>query len=119
MVLIWNERKTSSDFEQAYDALILKHAHNYKKVSHRNIDKASIDQFFNPQPCELRIFSNHQTFDYEGLEGRLLSSSYMPAKDSDDYSVMKQDLQLLFEQYQHDGSITIHYDTKVYVGRLS
>lgn len=118
VALIWNERKTTSAFEQEYDELIIKHGNDYVKVDHRNIDTEHIATFFNPAAVHLEIFANKQVFDFEGLKGRLLSSSYMPARDDNGYQPMINDLQLLFNKYQHNGVIVINYDTKVYSGKL-
>ncbi len=119
VVLIWNERKTTTGFEKDYDELIIRHARDYVQVDHRNIRTEDIEAFFSPQSVQLSIFANEQVFDFEGLEGRLLSSSYMPARGEDGYEAMIADLRNLFDRYQAAGSITIHYDTKVYVGTLS
>ncbi|MDR3681199.1 MAG: class I SAM-dependent methyltransferase [Flavipsychrobacter sp.] len=118
VVLIWNERKMASGFEKEYDSLIVKHATDYVKVDHRNIDLAHIEAFFSPNPCRLEIFQNSQVFDFDGLVGRLASSSYMPARIEPGYAEMITDLKELFFRYQAEGKITIHYDTKVYVGKL-
>ncbi len=117
VALIWNERRTGSDFEKEYDALIVKHASDYVQVDHRNIDNAAIETFFSPESVHLQLFPNSQSFDLTGLEGRLLSSSYMPAKQDAGYAAMINDLERLYNRYQVDDHITIHYDTKVYVGR--
>ncbi|QEM12034.1 class I SAM-dependent methyltransferase [Mucilaginibacter rubeus] len=118
VALIWNERKTTSAFEQEYDELIIKHGNDYVKVDHRNIDTEDIEAFFTPEPVHLEIFTNKQVFDFEGLKGRLLSSSYMPTRDDAGYQPMINDLQALFHKFQHDGVIVINYDTKVYSGKL-
>lgn len=118
IALIWNERLTTSPFEKEYDELIVKHGNDYVKVDHRNIDPAAIGAFFAPETFHLQEFANKQVFDFEGLAGRLLSSSYMPTKDDAGYEPMIVDLKTLFDKYQEDGLITINYDTKVYVGRL-
>lgn len=118
VALIWNERKTTSAFEQEYDELIIKHGNDYVKVDHRNIDTEHIEAFFNPEPVHLEIFANKQIFDFEGLKGRLLSSSYMPTRDDAGYQPMINDLQALFDKFQRDGVIVINYDTKVYSGKL-
>jgi SAM-dependent methyltransferase len=119
VVLIWNERKTVSEFERKYDELIIAHGRDYVKVDHRNIHTEDIEAFFAPDPVKLDVFANEQVFDFEGLKGRLLSSSYMPARGEEGCEAMITDLQDLFDRSQSDGKITIHYDTKVYVGRLS
>lgn len=117
VALIWNERLTTSEFEKEYDQLIIKHATDYVKVDHRNIDLESIEAFFSPAPVTLKIFYNYQDFDFNGLEGRLLSSSYMPSRNDPGYEAMSADLRTLFDRYQEDGVIRINYDTKVFVGR--
>ncbi|MEI9959292.1 MAG: hypothetical protein WDM90_23930 [Ferruginibacter sp.] len=67
---------------------------------------------------QLKIFVNKQVFDFEGLKGRLLSSSYMPTVADSGYANMITDLQQLFEKYKENESITINYETKVYVGSI-
>lgn len=118
VVLMWNERNMRSPFEIAYDALIVKHASDYVKVDHRNIDLEHIAAFFAPLPVQLKIFSNQQLFDFDGLKGRLLSSSYMPTTQDAGYDEMIKDLRHLYDQFQENDSIKISYDTKVYVGRV-
>lgn len=118
VILIWNERKVNSAFEQEYDQLIEKHARDYVKVGHRNIDLENIQAFYAPNSCQFQTFGNSQIFDFNGLEGRLVSSSYMPPRNDAGYVPMITDLKQLFDRYQTNNSITIQYETKVYVGRL-
>jgi len=118
VVLIWNERLALSDFEKEYDNLIVKHGTDYKKIDHRNISADKIAAFFHPQPMQLKIFANKQVFDFEGLKGRLLSSSYMPTVADSGYAKMITDLQQLFEKYKENETITINYETKLYVSKL-
>lgn len=118
VVLLWNERSTNEPFEKAYDLLIRKHGRDYVQVQHRNIDKAHIAAFFDPGKVDLVVFPNSQVFDYAGLEGRLLSSSYMPERRAAGFDAMIDDLKLLYEQYKEHDTITIHYDTKVYTGHF-
>lgn len=117
VALIWNERLTTSAFEQEYDQLIIRHGKDYVQVDHRNIDLDKIQAFFSPAAVTLTVFPNHQDFDISGLEGRLLSSSYMPAKNEPGYKAMSADLKALFDRYQQNGRTRINYDTKVFAGR--
>jgi SAM-dependent methyltransferase len=118
VILIWNERRTASDFEKEYDQLIVTHSKDYLQVDHRNIDDEKISAFFAPAAATLKIFANRQVFDFDGLTGRLLSSSYMPSKEDAGYPAMMAALTALFNSYSQYGLITIHYDTKVYTGLL-
>ncbi|MDE1193256.1 MAG: class I SAM-dependent methyltransferase [Arachidicoccus sp.] len=115
LVLIWNERLTDSEFEKEYDKLIIKHAIDYVSVDHRNIHDTDIHTFCSPNSIEKKIFPNQQIFDFEGLKGRLLSSSYMPTEEQDGFWEMIIDLEILYDKYQSNHRIIISYETKVYV----
>jgi len=116
VILLWNERLTSTSFEVDYDNLILKHGRDYVQVDHRNIDEVKIQDFFTPGSVSTEMLANWQIFDFNGLKGRLLSSSYMPAYDEPGYEAMLNDLHLLFKQYERENKIRINYQTKLYVG---
>ena len=118
VLLIWNERLTRSVFEKEYEALIVRHGNNYLKVDHRNIHLEDIQVFFASGSVSLTTFENYQVFDFEGLRGRLLSSSYMPGVNDPGYIAMVRDLKMLFDRYQEDGKIRIDYETNVYAGRF-
>ena len=77
-VLLWNERRTeSTPFLRDYEQLLLQYGTDYQEVRYeRTIQQ--IETFFAPSPFQLRIFDYQQEFDYPGLEGRLLSSSFTP-----------------------------------------
>jgi hypothetical protein len=60
----------------------------------------------------------NQECDYAGLEGRLLSSSYVPGPDAANYEAMLRDLRRLFEQYQQGGHVVLKYQTRVFYGQL-
>ncbi|OQP48037.1 methyltransferase type 11 [Niastella yeongjuensis] len=117
VMLVWNERNTQAPFEQEYDALINKYGKDYVQVKHRNIEPADIESFFAPAPMELKVFDNQQVFDFDGLKGRLLSSSYMPLQGEAGYEEMLTALNKLFDKYQQAGTITITYDTRLYAGK--
>ncbi|MEJ1241682.1 class I SAM-dependent methyltransferase [Chryseolinea sp. T2] len=116
-VLMWNERLVDTEFARLYDQLIIDHAIDYVTVDHRNIEPAMIAAFFAPAKCTLKTFANSQTFDFEGLKGRLSSSSYVPNEGQPGYALMIEALKDLFNQYCKDDVITINYDTNVYVSR--
>lgn len=118
VAVLFNERLALSDFEKEYDALIVKHASDYVQVDHRNISDEHLAAFFSPEPVALKIFPNKQVFDFEGLKGRLLSSSYMPAADAPGFEAMISDLKQLFKRHEKNGLIQINYNTKVHTGRL-
>jgi hypothetical protein len=118
VVLIWNERLTLTAFEKEYDELIIKHSIDYTKVNHRNIERADVEAFYAPEECRLQTFPNHQTFDFNGLKGRLMSSSYMPLPSDRGFDEMLKDLSELFDKHKENDTVTIHYSTLVYAGKL-
>ncbi len=103
--LIWNERLTdTSPFLRAYEDLLQRYGTDYAAVDHRNVDTQTITAFFAPQPFTLRKFENHQVFDFDGVKGRLLSSSYTPEPDHPNHQPMLNALRVLFDKHHHiDG----------------
>jgi ubiquinone/menaquinone biosynthesis C-methylase UbiE len=113
VVLIWNNRKKSGNgFSTEYEKFILKYGKDYKFTRK---DEKDINNFFK---YEKKMFFNYQDFDFEGLKGRLLSTSYIPLEDNLEYEDMIKDLEKIFDKYQHDGIIRLEYNTEIYYGNL-
>ncbi len=88
IVLIWNVRKTNqSGFMKAYENLLLNHALEYQTVSHKNISIDIIGNFFKPGSFKLETYVNDGIFNFEGLKGRLLSSSFAPKENESGYKL--------------------------------
>lgn len=118
VVLIWNERRLDADeFHTEYEALLLKYANDYGTVRHENIAESELMGFFQ-RPFETKTFQNQQVFDFDGLKGRMLSSSYMPNVDSPRYDALIKDLETIFAKHERSGRITVLYDTNVYHSQL-
>jgi hypothetical protein len=117
VALIWNERLILSDFEKEYEELILEFAGDYKTINHKNITDKQIGDFFQPQTFLLRSFENEQRFDFDGLKGRLLSSSYIPKEGARNAEMMRT-LLALFDRHASGGLVRVGYETKVYTGVL-
>ncbi|MEP7234344.1 MAG: class I SAM-dependent methyltransferase [Ignavibacteriota bacterium] len=118
VVLIWNERiLDSTDFLIAYEKLLHSFGTDYAEVQHKNV-KGNIATLFQKRSYGLRKFPNNQSFDFEGLKGRLLSSSYTPAPDSPNYQPMLEELRRIFEEYQCEGNVNILYNTEVFFGQI-
>ena len=117
--LIWNERRIKHiGFEAAYEDLVAEYGLDYEEVQERG-KRAQGAEFFAPSHCELRVLPNHQDLDYAGLEGRLLSSSYIPQSGHESYATMLVDLRRMFDKYQRNGIVRVEYDTRVFFGKLS
>ncbi len=117
-VLIWNERSVASAFEKAYEQLLFDYAIDYKKVNHKNIDEKKIAAFFSPHSFIQRSFINKQVFDFEGLKGRLLSSSYSPAENHPEHNAMIEALMNIYSLYNQNNTVQFNLETKVYIGNL-
>jgi ubiquinone/menaquinone biosynthesis C-methylase UbiE len=118
-VLIWNERLTSSTpFLCDYEELLLTYGTDYKEVRHERTS-ATIHEFFAPDIYQERVFSMRQQFDYDGLAGRLLSSSYAPLEGHANHAPMMGELQRIFRAHAQHNKVAIEYDTRVFYGQLS
>ncbi|MCW1967541.1 MAG: class I SAM-dependent methyltransferase [Anaerolineae bacterium] len=119
VMLVWNDRRTATTpFLRAYDQLLMTHTSEYAQATHKNHDEAEILSFFAPHTARLTVFENVQHFDFDGLKGRLLSSSYTPAPGHPLHQPLLDALRQIFDAHQCDGFVNFEYDTKVYVGKL-
>src|SRR5579862_8090153 len=118
LVLMWNERVTdSTPFLRQYEQLLLKFGTDYQEIRHeRTTDE--IDEFFEHAAYEERVFPTRREFDYAGVEGRLLSSSYAPGPEDARHGPMLAELRRIFEQHASGGRAVFDYKTRLYFGRL-
>jgi SAM-dependent methyltransferase len=117
-LLMWNERKVESDFEKAYEGLLIKYATDYLKVDHRNIREKDLIDFFAPAAVSSVVLYNEQLFDYEGVKGRLLSSSYAPNSGEPNFAPMIAYLREIFDRYQIDGRVSFSYDCNLFLAEI-
>jgi SAM-dependent methyltransferase len=117
LVLLWNERLTdSTTFLRDYEQLLLTYGTDYQDVRHERTTDA-VNEFFDPAPFQERVFEMRQEFDYAGVEGRLLSSSYAPGPDHPQHAPMLRDLRRIFEASAVAGQAMFEYKTRLYFGR--
>lgn len=121
VALIWNRRDLeNSPFQREYELLLERFGTDFNKVDQqRTMTDAKIADFFSPHHVEKAYFPNCQVLDRAGLQGRLLSSSYMPAPDETNYAEMLAALDELFDKNQQNGFIQFNYQTTVYHAALS
>jgi len=118
LVLLWNERVTdSTKFLRDYEQLLLTYGTDYENVRHENTTDA-INEFFDPMPYQEQVFDMRQEFEYAGIEGRLLSSSYAPGPENPRYKPMLNDLRRIFDACAIEGRAVFEYKTRLYFGRL-
>jgi len=116
LILLWNERITdSTPFLRDYERLLLDFATDYADVRHERTTDA-VNEFYDPVPYQERVFPMQQEFDYAGLEGRLLSSSYAPPPGHPKHAPMLEQLRRIFDQHAIGGRVTFAYKTRLYSG---
>jgi len=118
-VLLWNDRRiNASRFSREYEDLLLRYGTDYHEVRRLDANRR-IKAFFAPSEFHARVFDNRQDFDYAGLEGRLLSSSYTPRTGDPKHEPMLRELRRIFDSNQVNGRIIFEYDTRVYYGQMN
>ncbi len=119
VILLWNVRRLGgTPFLEEYEKFLLKYGTDYIKVRHENVGVEDKVKFFSSQNFITKIFPNEQVFDFDGLRGRLLSSSYAPGKEHPKYDEMLGELEIIFDKHQQNGKVVILYDTELYFGKL-
>lgn len=119
VLLIWNSRlEHGNAFREEYDLLLRTFGSDYEKVTHKNISQETLASFFKNDSMQLERFAITQVFDFEGLKGRLMSSSYIPVPESPNFAPMMTELQLIFERHEQDGKVFFDYETEVYWGEV-
>ena len=135
VVLLWNlHQSPQTPLLKAFEQLSTRYAddgrHRWGRERH-NIMSSADRLFIEPRNYVKRYLENNQRLDYEGFEGRFLSSSYVAlpgdrrfgsarAEPSHQRSLdrMIAELRDLFDRHAVDGSVEMKYQTAVYHGRL-
>ncbi|MEP7043901.1 MAG: class I SAM-dependent methyltransferase [Dokdonella sp.] len=117
VALFWNLRAGSTGFMREYEAILLAHCPGYAQAdSSRRADENRVHAFFSDGVIESAAFGNTQRLDFDGLLGRVLSSSYAPKPGHSAYASLHAALRELFERAAVDGHVTLIYDTRLYLG---
>jgi SAM-dependent methyltransferase len=120
LVLLWNERDLNTLFAKDYEELLNAYGTDYAAVRLKGrATYEMISEFFAPAPFQESTLTSTQEFDYAGLEGRLLSSSYAPEAGHPQHEPMLQALRQLFDRHQRNGRVKMEYETKMYYGQLT
>ena len=119
VLLVWNVRDIEhSELVRDWEKLILTYGKDYSESAASKFDKAALDSFFSPGEMQTRSFENSQQFDWEGLKGRLSSTSYSLRPGDDKYDEMLNELKTIFDRYQQNGKVEFLYATKIHFGRI-
>lgn len=115
IVLIWNDRDENDAFQADYEHIIQKYSTDYNEVAHKHITDAIIQSFFENRTIEKHSYTYSQSFDFEGLIGRITSSSYMPNKSDANFEAMKNEVRELYQRYEENNQIQFRYTSRVFI----
>ena len=119
VVIVWNERLTdTTPFLRDYEALLRDFGTDYSKVNESYPREEQMRTFFAANAFRSYELPNFQDFDFEGLAGRVRSSSYMPAADQPRFAAMMAELRRIFEAHQQNSRVRMEYNTRLYFGHL-
>jgi len=119
-LLIWNDRNDArSTFMQEYTAFLEEYSTDLATIDHRNIGEVQLTPFFGKNGFAVREFDYLQRFDWEGVRGRYLSSSYAFHENHPRHAEAMQRLSDTFAAHAENGQVDFWYRTKVYYGKLA
>lgn len=117
VALIWNDRLVDTSFLVDYEAGLQRYATDYREVNHQNLSSEDLRRFFGG-PVEVKVFPNSQEWDFEGVMGRLDSSSYAPQRGTDAHHRLEGWLAESFARNARGGVVSFRYQTRVFLGPL-
>ena len=119
-VVVYNHRKMGGDaFHEGYERILVEFGRDYHMVQGSHLTDDKLAGFFAPSEMKCATLPNHQELTLEGLQGRILSSSYMPQAGDGKYAAMMEAIGDLFARYAKDGVVRMEYETAVCYGVLS
>jgi SAM-dependent methyltransferase len=119
VVILWNdrrmeERQLTSDYEKLQE----RYGIDYKRVKDAYPEMLHLRNFFGGDNFHSRDLPNEQVLDWEGLSGRLRSSSFAPTESHPNYEPMMKELEQIFRTHEKHGRVRLQYWTRLYFGRL-
>lgn len=115
----WNTRRlTGSAFLEGYENLLRTFCPEYSAIADRHQDEGEMRAWFGSGFVAMKRLDHRQALDFEGLCGRLLSSSYVPQLGDPRHAPIIAALRQLFDRTAQGGVVRFDYDTEIYVGRV-
>lgn len=117
--LIWNLRRLDGAFAIAYEDLLMRRCPDYAAGQPHQASIGEIGAFFGDAEIREARFDYVQQFDFDGLKGRLLSSSYTPKADDPAREPLLAELRTIFDAHQQDDSVAFEYDCRAYLATMA
>ena len=120
VALVWNSRDENSALVAENDRIDRKYCPAFKGFSGGTRGPITNDDFrdFFTGEYEKKWFANDLIFDLSGFIGRNLSASYALKEGDEQYSAYVTELELLFEKYAVNGTVTMPNFTRCYIGHV-
>jgi SAM-dependent methyltransferase len=119
VVVIWNERLTdTTPFLRDYELLLREFCTDYTRVTENYPRPEQMQNFYGGNAFREHDLPNAQDFDFDGVSGRLRSSSYSPAANHPKFAPMMTALEEIFHKHAREGRVRMDYLTRLYFGRL-
>jgi SAM-dependent methyltransferase len=119
VALLWNYRRPeASAFMRGYETLLRRYCPEYPQLLDPQRHRGKVIAFFSGGKVSEFSLDNRQRLDFEALEGRHLSQSYVPL-EGESFEPMMRELRALYDAHQRNGSIAVDYETRMYCGSLS
>lgn len=119
VALVWNAKEFgTSAFLAGYEELLQQRVPEFAEVRHETSGDAEISEFFGEEFAR-HGFPHAQRFDWDGVLGRVMSSSYAPKPGHPSHEPLVSWLRALFDEHSEAGTIVWPYTTVLYVGTLA
>lgn len=119
VVITWNDRRMEEKrLTREYEELLERFGIDYKRVKDAYPEVHHIRSFFGGDNFRSHDLPNEQVLDWNGLSGRLRSSSFAPTEDHGNYAPMMAELERIFRAHQRDGYVRMEYFTRFYFGQI-
>ena len=119
VLIAWNDRRMEEkQLTREYEELLERFGIDYKRVKDSYPELHRIRNFFGSDNFFSRDVPNEQVLDWDGLCGRLRSSSFAPTEGHPNYAPMMKDLDRIFRAHEQQGRVRMQYWTRLYFGKL-
>jgi hypothetical protein len=98
--------------------LLKRYAPEYAREKHKHVYDTTLADLFGTRHFATRTFSYLQELDFEGVRGRMLSSSYTPEPGDPDHEPLMEELSRIYQTHEVNGRVTLRYVTRMYYGCL-